>query len=269
LYYGTSSGYLYRLDNSEKNDKAVQIKNNIEGRGYVSSISVDPYDGDKLMVSFSSYEVKSIFYSVDAGESWTDVSGNLEEMESGYGSGPSVRSVYIYPLKNGYRYFAGTSTGLYSTSILDGTNTQWVLEGSETIGNIVVDMITGRPVDGYIAIGTHGNGTYSANFETNELSLGKSSIPNEFELAQNYPNPFNPSTQIPFTIKTSGTVIIKVFDLQGREIITLFDGIKQAGSHSISWKGKDQSGNLMPSGTYIYQINSNGFSKSKKMHLIK
>ena len=130
-------------------------------------------------------------------------------------------------------------------------------------------MITGRPVDGYIAIATHGNGTYSANFETNELSLGKSSIPNEFELAQNYPNPFNPSTQIPFTIKTSGTVIIKVFDLQGREIITLFDGIKQAGSHSISWKGKDQSGNLMPSGTYIYQINSNGFSKSKKMQLLK
>ena len=269
LYYGTSSGYLYRLDNSEKNDKAVQIKNNIEGRGYVSSISVDPYDGDKLMVSFSSYEVKSIFYSVDAGESWTDVSGNLEEMESGYGSGPSVRSVYIYPVKNGYRYFAGTSTGLYSTSILDGTKTQWALEGAETIGNIVVDMISGRPVDGYIAIATHGNGTYSASFESNELSLGKSSIPDEFELAQNYPNPFNPSTQIPFTIKTSGTVIIKVFDLQGREIITLFDGIKQSGSHSISWKGKDQSGNLMPSGTYIYQISSNGFSKSKKMHLIK
>ena len=199
----------------------------------------------------------------------TDVSGNLEEMESGYGSGPSVRAIYIYPLKNGYRYFAGTSTGLYSTSIMDGTKTQWVLEGAETIGNVVVDMISGRPVDGYIAIGTHGNGTYSANFETNELSLGKSSIADQFELTQNYPNPFNPATQIPFTIKTSGTVSIKVFDLQGREIITLFDGIKPAGSHIVSWKGKDQSGNLMPSGVYIYQVNSNGFSKSKKMHLIK
>jgi hypothetical protein len=257
------------LDNSEKNDKAVQIKNNIEGRGYVSSISVDPYNGNKLMVSFSSYEVKSIFYSDDGGGSWTDVSGNLEEMESGYGSGPSVRAIYIYPLKNGYRYFAGTSTGLYSTSIIDGTKTQWVLEGAETIGNVVVDMISGRPVDGYIAIGTHGNGTYSANFETNELSLGKSSIADQFELTQNYPNPFNPATQISFTIKTSGTVSIKVFDLQGREIIALFDGIKPAGSHIVSWKGKDQSGNLMPSGVYIYQVNSNGFSKSKKMHLIK
>ena len=268
LYYGTSSGYLYRLDNSDKNDKAVQIKNN-QGRGYVSSISVDPYNSNNVMISYSSYEVKSIFYSTDAGKSWSDVSGNLEEEESGYGSGPSVRSIYIYPLKNGYQYFAGTSTGLYSTSILNGTKTQWVLEGPETIGNVVVDMISGRPSDGYIAIGTHGNGTYSAKFETDELSIGEPNIPDRFELAQNYPNPFNPSTQIPFTIKTSGTVSIKVFDLQGKEIITLFNGVKAAGSYHVSWNGKDQFGNIMPSGTYIYQINSNGFSKSKKMQLIK
>ena len=49
LYYGTSAGYIYRLDNSDKNDKAVSIKNNIGGSGYISSISVDPYDGDRLI----------------------------------------------------------------------------------------------------------------------------------------------------------------------------------------------------------------------------
>ena len=253
MYYGTSSGYLYRLDNSDKNDKAVQIKNN-QGRGYVSSISVDPYNSNNVMISYSSYEVKSIFYSTDAGKSWSDVSGNLEEEESGYGSGPSVRSIYIYPLKNGYQYFAGTSTGLYSTSILNGTKTQWVLEGPETIGNVVVDMISGRPSDGYIAIGTHGNGTYSAKFETDELSIGEPNIPDRFELAQNYPNPFNPSTQIPFTIKTSGTVSIKVFDLQGKEIIKLFNGVKAAGSYHVSWNGKDKFGNIMPSGLSLIHI---------------
>ena len=126
----------------------------------------DPTDEDIVR-----YCTKSIFYSENAGQSWTDVSGNLEENVSGYGAGPSVRSVYIYPLKNGYRYFAGTSTGLYSTSTLNGTSTKWVLEGAETIGNMVVDMISGRPSDGYIAIATHGNGMYSARFNTNELSV--------------------------------------------------------------------------------------------------
>ena len=101
------------------------------------------------------------------------------------------------------------------------------------------------------------------------MSIGEPNIPDRFELAQNYPNPFNPSTQIPFTIKTSGTVSIKVFDLQGKEIIKLFNGVKAAGSYHVSWNGKDKFGNIMPSGTYIYQINSNGFSKSKKMQLLK
>ena len=269
LYYGTSAGYIYRLDNSDKNDKAVSIKNNIGGSGYISSISVDPYDGDRLIVSYSSYETKSIFYSENAGQSWTDVSGNLEENVSGYGAGPSVRSVYIYPLKNGYRYFAGTSTGLYSTSTLNGTSTKWVLEGAETIGNMVVDMISGRPSDGYIAIATHGNGMYSARFNTNELSINETNIPEKFELAQNYPNPFNPSTQIPFSIKIPGKVQIKVFDLKGREIATLLNDNKPAGFHNVMWKGQDNFGKQMPSGIYIYQIESNGFVKSKKMHLIK
>ena len=75
-------------------------------------------------------------------------------------------------------------------------------------------MIDGRPADGYVAIGTHGNGTYSARFEEGVLSLDKPDLPTSFELAQNYPNPFNPTTQIPFTIKTTGTVRMKVFDLQ-------------------------------------------------------
>ena len=99
LYYGTSSGYIYRLDNSHTSNRSVLIKNNLGTSGYISGISVDPYDGNKVMLSFSNYHVKSIYYSNNGGESWTDVSGNLEEMASGGGSGPSVRSVYIYALK--------------------------------------------------------------------------------------------------------------------------------------------------------------------------
>jgi len=269
LYYGTSTGFMYRLDNSNTSDSSVVINNNMGAGGYVSSISVDPYDGNRVMASFSNYNIRSIYFSENAGETWIDISGNLEELSSGEGSGPSVRSVYIYPLKIGYRYLAGTSTGLYSTDKLDGTNTKWLQEGVSTIGNIVVDMIAGRPADGYIAIATHGNGMYSSNFRTEILNVEEMGTPTTFELGQNYPNPFNPSTKIPFTLTKSGLVNIKIYDLIGREVTTLLNSIKNPGLHNVSWRGKDQFGNNMPSGIYIYQIQKDGFIVSKKMHLLK
>ena len=269
LYYGTSNGLMYRLDNSDTSDSSVVIKNNMGAGGYISSISVDPYNGSKVMASFSNYNIKSIYYSENAGESWTDVSGNLEEFSNGQGSGPSVRSVYIYPLKYQYRYFAGTSTGLYSTDKLNGKDTKWIQEGSSTIGNIVVDMIAGRPADGYIAIATHGNGMYSSNFETNDLSIDEPSTPNTFDIGQNFPNPFNPSTNIPFTLSNSGLVSLKIYDLMGREIITLLESEMNKGSHQVNWLGKDKFGKSMPTGIYIYQLKIGELIKSKKMHLLK
>ena len=153
--------------------------------------------------------------------------------------------------------------------IRDRTNTVWVQEGGLTIGNVVVDMIDGRPADGYVAIGTHGNGTYSARFEEGVLSLDKPDLPTSFELAQNYPNPFNPTTQIPFTLNKGGIVTLKVFDIAGREVVTLFHGEKSAGAHHVNWNGKDGFGNQMPTGMYIYRIESNGLVQSKKMQLLK
>lgn len=269
LYYGSSSGYVYRLDDGHQNDKAIQIKSNISTSGYVSGISVDPYDGDKVMVSFSNYEVRSIYYSENGGDSWTDVSGNLEENVNGSGNGPSVRDVFIFPVKNGNIYLAATSTGLYSANKLDGNNTIWSQEGSSTIGNVVVDMITGRPSDGYVAIATHGNGMYSANFGKGVLAVDETEMPSSFELADNYPNPFNPSTTIPFKLDQGGIVTLKVFDITGRELVTLFNGEKPSGLHRVNWNGKDGFGNQMPSGMYIYRIESNGFIQSKKMQLLR
>jgi hypothetical protein len=238
-------------------------------RGYISSISVDPFDGSKVMISFSNYNIRSIFYSENSGDSWMDVSGNLEEFPNGQGSGPSVRSVYIYPLKSGSRYFAGTSTGLYSTDKLEGLDTKWAQEGPLTIGNIVIDMIAGRPADGYIGIATHGNGMYSSNFSNDVLSINEPSFPVTFEIGQNFPNPFNHTTKIPFVLTNSGLVTIKIFDLMGREIITLLDREINKGSHHVTWLGKDMYGNIMPTGIYIYQIKSGELIRSKKMHLLK
>ena len=89
-------------------------------------------------------------------------------------------------------------------------------------------------------------------------------IPIQFEVDQNYPNPFNSSTIIPFNIPRTINLEIKIFDLSGREIVTLFNGRKQSGYHEIVFEG-----NKLSSGVYYYRIKSKDYSQTKKFILLK
>jgi hypothetical protein len=93
-------------------------------------------------------------------------------------------------------------------------------------------------------------------------------VPQDFVLAQNYPNPFNPETKINYQLPKSSKVRISVFNLLGQKVTTLVDTEKPAGYYSIKWDGKDESGRLVLSGMYIYQIETDEFVKVKKLVLI-
>ena len=168
LYYGDSQGIVRKLDNANSGNGAPT---NITGssfpsNAYVSNIAVNPENGNEVMVTFSNYSVKSIFHSSDGGSTWSDISGNLEQNSDGSGNGPSVRAALILKHKNTQMYFVGTSTGLYSTTSLNGASTTWVQESAESIGNVVVDGLVGRQSDGYIAVATHGAGVFTVNFNS-------------------------------------------------------------------------------------------------------
>ena len=89
-------------------------------------------------------------------------------------------------------------------------------------------------------------------------------LPSEYSLSSNYPNPFNPSTIINYAVKDAGLVSIKVFDILGSEVATLVNEIKEAGNYSLEFNAS-----ALPSGVYIYTLQVNGFSSSKKMLLMK
>ncbi|MBA4407748.1 hypothetical protein C0389_10770 [bacterium] len=95
-----------------------------------------------------------------------------------------------------------------------------------------------------------------------------SSFLNEY-IRQNYPNPFNPSTNIKYALPQNSFVSIKVYDILGREVKTLVNTELPAGNHSIIWKGDDNDGQSISSGTYFYKIQSDNFSQVKKMILMK
>jgi hypothetical protein len=89
-------------------------------------------------------------------------------------------------------------------------------------------------------------------------------LPDSFTLCQNYPNPFNPSTTIKFSIPQSQFVTIKIYDMLGREVQTLVNDEKPAGTYQMQFNGKNLS-----SGTYIYRFNSGLYSEAKKFILLK
>jgi hypothetical protein len=89
-------------------------------------------------------------------------------------------------------------------------------------------------------------------------------IPTKFELQQNYPNPFNPNTEISFTLPNSGNVTLKVYNALGEQVATLVNGYQEANTYHINFNASG-----LPSGMYIYTINSDNGSVSKKMMLMK
>jgi hypothetical protein len=96
-------------------------------------------------------------------------------------------------------------------------------------------------------------------------------MPVNFSLFQNYPNPFNPTTKIKFSIPKSGTVQIKVYDLLGKEITTLVNEYKLAGTYELDFDAAspDGSGQVLPSGVYFYRMISGSYYETKKMMILR
>ncbi|MGA7838024.1 MAG: T9SS type A sorting domain-containing protein [Ignavibacteriaceae bacterium] len=89
------------------------------------------------------------------------------------------------------------------------------------------------------------------------------------ELMQNSPNPFNPSTEIKFYIPTISNVSIKIYDMLGKEVITLMNSQKDAGYHIVYWNGRDKYGSDVSSGVYLYKLTAGSFTQTKKMLMLK
>jgi hypothetical protein len=123
------------------------------------------------------------------------------------------------------------------------------------------DMLLVAPVD-FATISVAGIG--------DDVNNGGSKIPKAFALSQNYPNPFNPSTVISYQLSESAQVSIRIHNVRGQVIRELVSGEKEAGEYSVQWNGKDQAGQRVSSGIYLYTLETDkGFSSTKKMVVLK
>ncbi|MDP2207609.1 MAG: S8 family serine peptidase [Bacteroidota bacterium] len=125
-----------------------------------------------------------------------------------------------------------------------------------------------------------GDGIYFDDIEVITTSITNvadelDNIPETFALFQNYPNPFNPTTTIRYQLPEASKVVLKIYNILGQEIKTLADEIQDAGTKALIWDSKNNSGNLVSSGVYFYQLqavnarNNNSFMQVKKMLLVR
>ncbi|MDH7515318.1 MAG: FlgD immunoglobulin-like domain containing protein [Bacteroidota bacterium] len=105
--------------------------------------------------------------------------------------------------------------------------------------------------------------------------IAEAVVPGGFGLEQNYPNPFNPSTSISYSLPQASVVTLRVIDMLGREVATIVNETQAAGRYTVTWKGMNQNGESVASGTYIYRIDavpvdgSQPFTGMRKMTLSK
>jgi Secretion system C-terminal sorting domain len=159
------------------------------------------------------------------------------------------------------------------------TKIVWSSFGSGTIvqsdkGTNVVSMLGGP----FVGSGSAGSIVLTSGFGTYILSKGVVSgianlrlgVPAVYSLSQNYPNPFNPSTTIEYGLPSTSTVQLTVFDILGRNVATLYNGVQEAGYQRLRWDAP------VSTGIYFYRIDATSvqnperrFMQVKKMLLIK
>lgn len=234
---------------------------------------------------FAGTENLGIFRSTNNGLNWNQTTLNNLRVNS-----IAADSNNIFAGTAGFGIFKSTNNGLnwqqtvmnsewidalllYNNNILAGDNNNFYISLNNGLTwntkndglPIVAGIQTISINNGFVFIGTFSNGVYRRPLnEIIGIQLVSSAVPEDFRLEQNFPNPFNPTTNINFRIPLAGLTSIRIFNMLGRLIQTLFEEQLSPGSYKTEWNASQIS-----SGIYIYRLESSSFSQSRKMILLK
>ena len=236
----------------------VTIVHTTDG-GQTYDIQTNPTDPDIKLncVSFATDQqgiavglAGTILYTSDGGQnweirpynsdSWTSVSLN----QSGKAWAVGYTGNIAYSTDWGYTWTAqqsGVTCVLWEVFFVNDDE-GWIVGGGIGQPGVILHTTSGGVVTG----------------------IDDNKIVKEFMLFQNYPNPFNPATKIKYSIPHRSLVTLKVLDILGKEIITLINEDKSAGTYELTWNAAN-----LPSGVYFYKIKAGNYVSVKKMILIK
>lgn len=240
VYLGTKYKKIFRIDNAHAGDPSiVELPYPLTGsNSYVYDIAVNPDNADEVMIVYSNYSVYSLFHSMDGGQSWNKIAGNLEQNASGSGNGPSCRTAKIIPLGSSTLYLVGTSVGLFGTASLDDNNTVWEQVGSTEIGAVVVEFLEYRENDGLLVVATHGNGIYQTNLTSVGDVLATDNLKDNFDLTV-FPNPVDDILSLAVNTDIIADSKAVIYDELGRKVGQEHNQKLYSGANTIQLNIKD------------------------------
>jgi len=290
-FISTTNGEIYKTTNTGTNWSLIK---NFNAQFYED---IHFFDENKGLISKSIYGVNDILMTTNGGIDWNSVFVPACELRdfyfidqnTGYVSGTSK----IYKTINGGQNWtlsnSFTSASMYSIysigdkvwacggsgKILYSSNggSNWQTQDSKTNQTLNSIVFLDSSV-GYVC-GSAGYIGKTTNSGTVFISKISNTVPPSIYLEQNYPNPFNPKTKIRFDVangfpvRTSGNdpprrVVLKVYDIMGREVQTLVNESLKPGTYEVSFDGSQ-----LTSGVYFYKLIAGNFVETKKMLLIK
>jgi len=197
---------------------------------------------------FAGTDDGGVYKSTNNGTSWTAVNNGLTNLD-------------VYSLAvSGTNIFAGTEVGVFLSTNY-GTNWLNKNQGFGVIPSVYSLLIANN----YIFAGTYVQSVWRRSLsEIIGIQNISTEIPSAYSLEQNYPNPFNPTTKISFQLPVAGFSSLKIFDITGKEVATLVNEKLNAGTYTVDWNASD-----FPSGIYFYKLQTEGFTETRRMALIK
>ena len=253
IYVGTDDAHVWV--SSDNGTNWNNISSGLPQR-WVTRVVVDPGNANTVYVTFNGLKWRDpqphVFRSTNKGADWTDISSNLPDAP-----------VNAFAVDNNYPniLYVGNDVGMY---VSFDTGQNWEVLG-EGLPVLPVGDIKIHPTENYLVAGTYGRSMYKIDLNlVTGIDEVKPDNPKNFTLYQNYPNPFNPKTTISWESPVTGFQTIKVYDVTGKEIITLINGIQTSGIHQVDFDASS-----LASGIYLYQFVSGNYSETKKMVVLK
>jgi len=247
LFLGESSpSRVYKSVNSGVNWTLVLTSSGSE----IPSMSNSVFD---KRIGYATTFSSLLWKTTNYGESWVNI---FSQGSSNWGSDICHEDPTLY-LNGSY----GGSTGYLTLNSGSSFTTSTISGGGSGAGIMVPERgyLLAQQTSGLLKM----NINYSVITTVNE-NIISAVTPSSYELYQNYPNPFNPATNIKFALPNSGNVSLKVYDRLGREVSTLAEGFRSAGTYEINFDAS-----ALTSGVYFYKLVTNDVSFTKKMMLVK
>jgi len=185
----------------------------------------------------------------------------------------AARRVYKQGEISTYRVFDDSKNQI--TSLTASNDRAWVKDenkyelGSLSAGDRIYFSVDKGEDDNYYYDATEIAWKVTAKGSATGLDDSRDGQSMNYFLEQNYPNPFNSDTIIQFNIANSDVVTLSIYDVMGQRIRTLVDGNLNAGNYWVSWNGKNDIGNSLPSGIYFSRIDTGNYANVKRMILLK